>query len=181
MTTMTAFFLVIILGDGLGATNQGIKDPITIKANSDNRGIGHEVGMDDVWLNQKDDFDDVLASLNSAHASTANSDNEQDQESSKNSQTEKQSLRDISKKSKKRVHYEKFTKGKDLSRMSQKDLANILGTDKAKKRRIDEGLIKEKIEKERKEEEENAKKVRFFFSIWWNQGHLYISCAVRYL
>ena len=77
------FFLVIILGDGLGATNQGIKDPITIKSNSDNRGIGHEVGMDDVWLNQKDDFDDVLASLNSAHASTANSDNEQDQESSK--------------------------------------------------------------------------------------------------
>ena len=116
--------------------------------------------MDDVWLNQKDDFDDVLASLNSAHASTANSDNEQDQESSKNSQTEKQSLRDISKKSKKRVHYEKFTKGKDLSRMSQKDLANILGTDKAKKRRIEEGLIKEKIEKERQEEEENAKKVK---------------------
>merc|ERR1711956_135598 len=146
-------------GDGLGATNQGIKDPITIKANSDNRGIGHEVGMDDVWLNQKDDFDDVLASLNSAHASTANSDNEQDQESSKTGQTEKQSLRDISKKSKKRVHYEKFTKGKDLSRMSQKDLANILGTDKAKKRRIEESLIKEKIEKERKEEEEKAKKV----------------------
>jgi len=146
-------------GDGLGATNQGIKDPITIKSNSDNRGIGHEVGMDDVWLNQKDDFDDVLASLNSAHASTANSDNEQDQESSKTGQTEIQSLRDISKKSKKRVHYEKFTKGKDLSRYSQKDLANILGTDKAKKRRIDEGLIKEKNEKERKEEEEKAKKV----------------------
>ena len=78
------FFLIVILGDGLGATNQGIKDPISIKANSDNRGIGHEVGMDDVWLNQKDDFDDVLASLNSAHASTANSDNEQEgQESSK--------------------------------------------------------------------------------------------------
>ena len=47
--------------------------------------------------------------------------------------------------------------------MSQKDLANILGTDKAKKRRIDEGLLKEKNEKERQEEEEKAKKVRFFF------------------
>ena len=56
--------------------------------------------------------------------------------------------------------------------MSQKDLANILGTDKAKKRRIDEGLLKEKIEKERKEEEEKAKKVRgFFFSVGWNQKY----------
>merc|ERR1712008_268792 len=39
------------------------------------------------------------------------------------------------------------------------DLANILGTWEAKKRRIEEGLIKEKIEKERQEEEEKAKKV----------------------
>merc|ERR1712045_829604 len=96
-------------GDGLGAQNQGIQAPISIKSNQDGKGVGHEGGDHDVWLNHKDNFDDVLAALNSAHGSTANSDNEQDNQESKNDQI---SLRDASKKSKKRVHYEKFTKGK---------------------------------------------------------------------
>merc|ERR1739838_977992 len=141
-------------GSGLGATNQGIVDPITLKANQEKKGVGAVAGDHDVWLNQKDDFDDVLAALNSAHTTAPNSDEEKEKDQDEESKNSQMSLRDASKKSKKRVHYEKFTKGKDLSRMSQKDLANILGTDKAKKRRIDEGLIKEKIEKERKEEEE---------------------------
>merc|ERR1712018_74756 len=141
-------------GDGLGAQNQGIVDPITLKANQDQKGVGHRGGDHDVWLNHKDNFDDVLASLNSAHASAANSDEEKDQES-KNSQM---SLRDASKKAKKRVHYEKFTKGKDLSRYSENDLSCILGTDKAKKRKIDEETKQKEIEKERKIEEEKAKK-----------------------
>ena len=84
-----------------------MKDPISLKANQDNKGVGHEGGDHDVWLNHKDNFDDVLASLNSAHNTAPNSDNDEEQES-KNSQM---SLRDASKKAKKRVHYEKFTKG----------------------------------------------------------------------
>ena len=94
--------------------------------------------------------------MNSAHGSTANSDNEQDNQESKNDQM---SLRDASKKSKKRVHYEKFTKGKDLSRYSQNDLSCILGTDKAKKRKIDEDRKQKEIEKEHREEEEEKAKL----------------------
>ena len=54
----------LFLGDGLGAQNQGIVDPITLKANQDQKGVGHQGGDHDVWLNHKDNFDDVLASLN---------------------------------------------------------------------------------------------------------------------
>ena len=50
-----------------------------------------------------------------------------------------------------------ITKGKDLSRYSENDLSCILGTEKSKKRKIDEELKQKKVEKERKEEEEKAK------------------------
>ena len=128
-----------------------MKDPISLKSNQDNKGFGHKGGDDEVWLDHKDNFDDVLASLNSAHTSAANSDTEE-------KESKKQSLRDVSKKAKKRVHYEKFTKGKDLSRYSQTDLSCILGTEKSKKRKIDEEEKQKKIEEERKQEEiEKAK------------------------
>merc|ERR1712039_700270 len=45
------------------------------------------------------------------------------------------SLENKSKKLKKRVHYHKFTRGKDLSRYSSKDLDCILGSDAVKKKR----------------------------------------------
>lgn len=135
-------------GDGLGAQKQGMTDPITLAANSDNKGLGHKGGDDDVWLTHKDNFDDVLAALNSEHNSCANSDAED------GGKKEKQSLVSTSKKAKKRVHYEKFTKGKDLSRYSDKDLSCILGTEKRKKRKIDD----EEYKRKEAEEKEAAKK-----------------------
>ena len=108
-------------------------------------GLGHKGKDDDVWLAHKDNFDDVLAALNSEHNSRANSDTEE-------TQNEKQSLASVSKKSKKRVHYEKFTRGKDLSTYSQTDLSCILGTEKrkSKKNKQKEMELKEKSEEESK-------------------------------
>ena len=54
-------------GDGLGKESQGMKDPIKVNANHNNKGLGHEAKDDDVWLAHKDNFDDVLAALNSEH------------------------------------------------------------------------------------------------------------------
>ena len=51
-------------GEGLGKTSQGMKDPIALNANFNQKGLGHEGKDDDVWLAHKDNFDDVLASLN---------------------------------------------------------------------------------------------------------------------
>ena len=76
-----------------------MKDPISLNANYDNKGLGHKGKDDDVWLAHKDNFDDVLAALNSEHSSRANSDIEEAATS------EKQSLASVSKKSRKRVHY----------------------------------------------------------------------------
>jgi len=129
-------------GQGLGAKKSGALLPIAVRQKSDNKGIGFD-GHDDTWLAHQDDFSAVLASLNVEHGST-----EQIKEDGK------KSLERLSKKSRKRVHYQRFTRGKDLANYSKDDLGCILGTKSEKFQ--EKQKEREKGEEKSNEEEEEV-------------------------
>lgn len=97
---------------GLGAKEDGSKDFIRIRYKNSSTGMGFE-DKDSQWTEHEDKFSQLLESLKGGEGG----------ESSRNLE----SLEEKSKNSKARVHYKKFTKGKDLSQYSEKDLANIFG------------------------------------------------------
>uniref|UniRef100_A0A1A9WWF9 G-patch domain-containing protein n=1 Tax=Glossina brevipalpis TaxID=37001 RepID=A0A1A9WWF9_9MUSC len=139
-------------GKGLGANEDGARDFIRFRYKSDGGGLGFQ-DRDDQWTQHDHNFDGLLKSLNDekvAISTGRTSDCEQEFYSktstigfvfqktkeektadiSSGTFTEKISgisLEERSKKSKVRVHYKKFTKGKDISQYSEKDLANIFG------------------------------------------------------
>lgn len=136
-------------GKGLGAKEDGELNFIKIKYKNDIEGIGYEM-RDDQWTQHENQFNKLLQNLSNpnstANSSTANTDDEEDSAdavfvrgfktndtvvptppSSGKRGLSGISLEEKSKKSKTRVHYKKFTKGKDLAQYSEKDLANIFG------------------------------------------------------
>lgn len=127
-------------GKGLGAKQDGMLEPIQVKKKEDKKGIGHE-GHDDTWLAHQDDFQAVLAALNEAHNGGAAEGGENDKPKEEpeevteeaEEETDKRSLEGLSKKSGRRVHYHKFTRGKDLANYSKNDLGSILGFNSAKR------------------------------------------------
>uniref|UniRef100_A0A1A8K403 Pin2/trf1-interacting protein 1 n=1 Tax=Nothobranchius kuhntae TaxID=321403 RepID=A0A1A8K403_NOTKU len=107
-------------GKGLGRSEQGSTDHIKVKVKNDSYGFGANASYEDNWIAHQDEFNDLLAQLNSHHGQ--NTTDETPSEEKKGF-----SLEEKSKTSKKRVHYMKFTKGKDLSSRSEKDLNCIFG------------------------------------------------------
>jgi len=105
-------------GKGLGANQDGRLDHIKVKQKDNMKGVGFE-GHDDTWIGHQEDFQAVLAALNVEHG-------EENKDLTENEK--KASLEAISKKSRRRVHYQKFVKGKDLNNYSADDLGCILGT-----------------------------------------------------
>ncbi|XP_077291042.1 PIN2/TERF1-interacting telomerase inhibitor 1-like isoform X2 [Arctopsyche grandis] len=105
-------------GGGLGANLQGAPDALPLKRKIDASGLGFK-DTDDAWTQHGADFAGLLRSLNNA---------EEDDESQV-----KASLEEKSKNLQSRLHYKKFTKGKDISQYSSKDLANIFGKKSLKK------------------------------------------------
>ncbi|XP_076046812.1 uncharacterized protein LOC143028504 [Oratosquilla oratoria] len=111
-------------GKGLGKDEQGRTDHVKVSVRENNKGVGYK-GNDDEWIKHYDAFENVLANLNNAN----NSDDEtKPSDSMEDSASKRTSLEVKSKKSKARVHYHKFTRGKDLSRYGEDDLACILGS-----------------------------------------------------
>uniref|UniRef100_A0A673VU08 PIN2 (TERF1) interacting telomerase inhibitor 1 n=1 Tax=Salmo trutta TaxID=8032 RepID=A0A673VU08_SALTR len=110
-------------GKGLGRTEQGSTEHVKVKVKNNQLGLGTIASHEDNWIAHQDDFNQLLADLNNCHGqNTAN------EAPSEEKQQEKSfSLEEKSKTSRKRVHYMKFTKGKDLSSRSQTDLACIFG------------------------------------------------------
>lgn len=127
-------------GKGLGANQDGMVDPIKLRHKDNSKGIGFE-GHDDTWLAHQEDFQAVLAALNAEHTKDGGEDSDD---------VKQKSLEETSKVSRKRVHYQKFTRGKDLANYSTDDLGCILGTKsdkmKKKKKKKDTEATEEKTE-----------------------------------
>ncbi|NXI41340.1 PINX1 inhibitor, partial [Galbula dea] len=107
-------------GKGLGAQEQGNTEHIKVKVKNNTLGLGATINYEDSWIAHQDDFNQLLAQLNDCHGQGAT-------ESSVKKQKKTFSLEEKSKSSKKRVHYVKFAKGKDLSACSEDDLSCIFG------------------------------------------------------
>ncbi|XP_063696448.1 PIN2/TERF1-interacting telomerase inhibitor 1 isoform X1 [Culicoides brevitarsis] len=117
-------------GKGLGANLDGAQDFIRVRYKNDIGGLGFSA-RDDQWTENEFTFNSLLENLNKENGQA---------EEKKEENTKIKSLEQKSKQSRSRVHYQKFTRGKDLSRYSEKDLANIFG-----KKSLDESY---KIEQE---------------------------------
>ncbi|KAH8331753.1 hypothetical protein KR074_010703 [Drosophila pseudoananassae] len=134
-------------GKGLGANEDGNQEFVRVKFKNDADGLGYEA-RDDQWTIHEEGFNGLLKSLNGG-SNENNGTNGKESESEEEAKpmgfgfkapepeapTQKKlkenisgmSLEERSKQSRARVHYKKFTRGKDLSQYSEKDLANIFG------------------------------------------------------
>lgn len=138
-------------GKGLGTNEDGEQNFIRVSHKTDQKGVGYE-DRDDQWTGHENLFNTLLESLNNSRnpsdedgvEKSASGDDESDgartgfgfaandgkkskKAKSIKSKLSGKSLEEMSKKSGVRVHYRKFTRGKDISKYSEKDLANIFG------------------------------------------------------
>ncbi|XP_064601422.1 PIN2/TERF1-interacting telomerase inhibitor 1-like [Liolophura sinensis] len=110
-------------GRGLGVNEDGRTEHVKISLKDDTRGVGCSKSLADNWISHQDDFNSLLASLNQNGMNT---------EPDAVDNAKVWSLEAKSKSSKGRLHYQKFTRGKDLSSRKLEDLDCIFGRRKNK-------------------------------------------------
>ncbi|XP_018599391.1 PIN2/TERF1-interacting telomerase inhibitor 1 [Scleropages formosus] len=132
-------------GKGLGKEEQGATEHIKVKVKNNTLGLGTNVNHEDNWIAHQDDFNQILADLNNCHG----------QSECVAEEKKSFSLEEKSKTSRKRVHYMKFTKGKDLSSRSETDLACIFGKRTKKSKDQEESNGQDSQGEKELEEEEN--------------------------
>ncbi|KAM7173736.1 PIN2/TERF1-interacting telomerase inhibitor 1 isoform 2-T2 [Macrochelys suwanniensis] len=130
-------------GKGLGVQEQGSTEHIKVQVKNNTLGLGAAINYEDNWIAHQDDFNQLLAELNNCHG----------QGESEPSSEEKKtfSLEEKSRSSRKRVHYMKFAKGKDLSSRSEDDLSCIFGKRQSTKTEED-NTCADSPEEDRKED-----------------------------
>ncbi|XP_045466788.1 interaptin-like [Harmonia axyridis] len=139
-------------GKGLGANEDGMTDHIRVAYKNDTKGMGFKI-KDDQWSEHESNFTELLNSLGGAKNESMND-------------SKIESLEKKSQTSKARVHYHKFTRGKDLSRYSEKDLANIFG----KKSLTD--LLKPQTKTEEENNEKENVETKSFGVVTHNGGNM---------
>lgn len=116
-------------GKGLGANEDGMTEHVKVTYKSDSRGMGFKES-DNQWTEHDSNFSSLLENLNTSNKTNNEYPGDNQNSSDSNdiiTKIKPTSLEEKSQKSRARVHYHKFTRGKDLSRYSEKDLANIFG------------------------------------------------------
>ncbi|XP_063985732.1 microtubule-associated protein 1B [Diachasmimorpha longicaudata] len=112
-------------GKGLGANEQGMTEHVRVRFKDDAGGIGYSKDdQDKYWTEHQESFNDLLQKL---QAGSETPDEKALADSKKSTDLSGKSLELKSKQSRARVHYQKFTRGKDVNKYSTKDLANIFG------------------------------------------------------
>ncbi|XP_076812654.1 uncharacterized protein LOC143459398 [Clavelina lepadiformis] len=108
-------------GKGLGANEDGKVNPVKVAYKSDNLGLGCSIAYDKNWVAHQDNFASLLSELNRNVTPDSPSAKEPAEAASVSNLEEKSKVQ-------KRVHYKKFTKGKDLSTYKAADMAAIFGS-----------------------------------------------------
>ncbi|KJH45735.1 g-patch domain protein [Dictyocaulus viviparus] len=109
-------------GEGLGRNRQGIVEQLKLQRNNSGRGLGADklTPNDETWIKHHDDFADLLNSLNRVKEKGSVEDGEKEE-------LEKISLESTSKSIRRRIHYQRFTRAKDISNYSKNDLSAVIG------------------------------------------------------